>query len=125
MTLEKDGTVLLHFALAYGFRNIQNLVQKLKRGKSPYHYVEVMACPSGCLNGGGQIKAEALSSKDLLQQVEKLYEMVRAVIPETSPEIKELYEQWLKGEDSKEAEKALHTQYQAVEKMNSGFNIKW
>ncbi|XP_072457350.1 cytosolic iron-sulfur assembly component 3 isoform X1 [Notamacropus eugenii] len=125
VTLEKDGTVLLHFALAYGFRNIQNLVQKLKRGKSPYHYVEVMACPSGCLNGGGQIKAEALSSKDLLQQVEKLYEMVRAVIPETSPEIKELYEQWLKGEDSKEAEKALHTQYQAVEKMNSGFNIKW
>lgn len=47
VTLEKDGAVLLQFALAYGFRNIQNLVQKLKRGKSPYHYVEVMACPSG------------------------------------------------------------------------------
>lgn len=47
VTLEKDGVVLLQFALAYGFRNIQNLVQKLKRGKSPYHYVEVMACPSG------------------------------------------------------------------------------
>lgn len=47
VTLEKDGTVLLQFALAYGFRNIQNLVQKLKRGRSPYHYVEVMACPSG------------------------------------------------------------------------------
>lgn len=47
VTLEKDGVVLLQFALAYGFRNIQNLVQKLKLGKSPYHYVEVMACPSG------------------------------------------------------------------------------
>lgn len=47
VTLERDGQVLLHFALAYGFRNIQNLVQKLKRGKCPYHYVEVMACPSG------------------------------------------------------------------------------
>ncbi|KFQ80687.1 Cytosolic Fe-S cluster assembly factor NARFL, partial [Phoenicopterus ruber ruber] len=47
VTLEKDGVVLLQFALAYGFRNIQNFVQKLKRGKSPYHYVEVMACPSG------------------------------------------------------------------------------
>ncbi|PKU37055.1 hypothetical protein llap_12645 [Limosa lapponica baueri] len=46
VTLERDGVVLLQFALAYGFRNIQNLVQKLKRGKSPYHYVEVMACPS-------------------------------------------------------------------------------
>lgn len=45
--LEKDGKVLLRFAVANGFRNIQNLVQKLKRGKSSYHYVEVMACPSG------------------------------------------------------------------------------
>lgn len=47
VTLEKDGVVLLCFASTYGFRNIQNLVQKLKRGKSPYHFVEVMACPSG------------------------------------------------------------------------------
>lgn len=47
VTLERDGEVLLQFALAYGFRNIQNLVQKLKRGKCPYDYVEVMACPSG------------------------------------------------------------------------------
>lgn len=45
--LERDGKVLLRFAIANGFRNIQNLVQKLKRGKSTYHYVEVMACPSG------------------------------------------------------------------------------
>lgn len=47
VTLEKDGKLLLRFAVANGFRNIQNLVQKLKRGKSAYHYVEVMACPSG------------------------------------------------------------------------------
>lgn len=47
VTLEKEGEVLLRFATVYGFRNIQNLVQKLKRGKSPYHFVEVMACPSG------------------------------------------------------------------------------
>lgn len=47
VTLEKDGKTLLKFAIANGFRNIQNLVQKLKRGKSSYDYVEVMACPSG------------------------------------------------------------------------------
>lgn len=45
--LEKNGQVLLRFAIANGFRNIQNLVQKLKRGKSQYHFVEVMACPAG------------------------------------------------------------------------------
>ncbi|XP_060028680.1 cytosolic iron-sulfur assembly component 3 isoform X3 [Erinaceus europaeus] len=47
VTLEHEGQVLLRFAAAYGFRNIQNLVQKLKRGRCPYHYVEVMACPAG------------------------------------------------------------------------------
>ena len=38
---------MLRFAAAYGFRNIQNLMQKLKRGKCNYHFVEIMACPSG------------------------------------------------------------------------------
>jgi iron only hydrogenase large subunit-like protein len=42
-----DGEVKLKFALAYGFRNIQNIVQKIKKGNCPYHYVEIMACPSG------------------------------------------------------------------------------
>lgn len=45
--LVSDGEILLHFAIANGFRNIQNLVQKIKRKKCSYHYVEVMACPSG------------------------------------------------------------------------------
>ena len=40
---------------AYGFRNIQTLVQKMKRRACQYDFVEVMACPSGCLNGGGQV----------------------------------------------------------------------
>ncbi|XP_032856251.2 cytosolic iron-sulfur assembly component 3 [Tyto alba] len=125
VTLEKDGAVLLHFALAYGFRNIQNLVQKLKRGKSPYHYVEVMACPSGCLNGGGQLKPDGESSKDQLQQVERLYESLRAAVPEENRAVKELYEQWLGGVGSGKAARALHTEYHAVEKTSTGLNIKW
>lgn len=46
-TLEVDGKVVLKFAVAYGFRNIQNFVRKVKTKNSPYHYIEVMACPSG------------------------------------------------------------------------------
>lgn len=46
-TLEVDGVVVLRFAIANGFRNIQNLVQKLKSKRCQYNYVEVMACPSG------------------------------------------------------------------------------
>ncbi|NXG66497.1 NARFL factor, partial [Hemiprocne comata] len=125
VTLERDGVVLLQFALAYGFRNIQNLVQKLKRGKSPYHYVEVMACPSGCLNGGGQIKPEGEGSKDQLQHVERLYESVQPAAPEENQAVQELYQHWLGGLGSEGAVGALHTQYHAVEKTSTGFNIKW
>lgn len=39
--------MLLRFAAAYGFRNIQNMVLKLRKGRFPYHFVEVLACPRG------------------------------------------------------------------------------
>ncbi|XP_038007594.1 cytosolic iron-sulfur assembly component 3 isoform X1 [Motacilla alba alba] len=125
VTLERDGEVLLQFALAYGFRNIQNLVQKLKRGKCPYHYVEVMACPSGCLNGGGQIKLQGESSKEELQQVERLYESLRAEVPEENQAVRELYERWLGGWGSERALQVLHTQYHAVHRASSALSIKW
>lgn len=44
------------FCIAYGFRNVQNIVRNLKRKKLVYDYIELMACPGGCINGGGQIK---------------------------------------------------------------------
>ena len=53
MIFEIEGVEKLRFATAYGFRNIQNFVQKIKKNNSPYQFIEVMACPSGCLNGGG------------------------------------------------------------------------
>ena len=45
--MEANGEVLLRFAVANGFRNIQNIIQKIKRGKMTYDFVEIMACPSG------------------------------------------------------------------------------
>ncbi|OWK11486.1 NARFL, partial [Cervus elaphus hippelaphus] len=123
--LERDGQVLLHFAAAYGFRNIQNLVQKLKRGRCPYHFVEVMACPAGCLNGGGQLKVPDMPGKELLQQVERLYGLVRTEAPEDAPGVQELYEHWLQGAGSERAGRLLHTSYRAVEKAGSGLSIRW
>uniref|UniRef100_A0A915B889 Iron hydrogenase large subunit C-terminal domain-containing protein n=2 Tax=Parascaris univalens TaxID=6257 RepID=A0A915B889_PARUN len=73
-----DGeSVWLKVAKCYGFRNIQNLVQKMKRGKAEYDYVEVMACPAGCANGGGQIRAEKADMRQkLLDSVVEKYEML-------------------------------------------------
>lgn len=124
--LEKDGVVQLSFASTYGFRNIQNLVQKLKRGKSPYHFVEVMACPSGCLNGGGQLKpSEGQNPKELLHKVEELYKAERPLLPEDDSRVADLYQSWLHSVGEERAKELLHTQYHTVEKMTNGLTMKW
>ncbi|KAJ3639403.1 hypothetical protein Zmor_002764 [Zophobas morio] len=124
--LEKEGKILLRFAIANGFRNIQNLVQKLKRGKSQYHYVEVMACPSGCLNGGAQIRPrEGTVLKELTLELENLYSSLPVKTPEEDKVVKELYEGWLGGLESDKCTALLHTQYHAVEKTTNALNIKW
>lgn len=60
--------------MAYGFQHIQNIIRKLKTQKCDFQYVELMACPSGCANGGGQIKreqyTEKLEASDILEAVE-------------------------------------------------------
>eukprot|EP00897_Mesotaenium_endlicherianum_P006813 jgi/Mesen1/615/ME000108S10773 len=96
---------VLNFACAYGFRNIQNLVRKVKTGRSEYHFVEIMACPGGCLNGGGQIKArKGQTPKEHLQSLETLY-------------LQEPY--------SSKAKEVLHTRYHEREKSVSSLISNW
>lgn len=75
--MEIDGKPVLKFAQAYGFRNIQNIVRKIKQGKCEWDYVELMACPSGCLNGGGQIKVKQQDvfpdNNTMLQNVQEIH----------------------------------------------------
>lgn len=101
-------------------------MQKLKRGKSQYHYVEVMACPSGCLNGGAQVRPkEGTPLKELTTELESLYAALPVRNPEENATVKRLYEIWLGGQDSDKSNAVLHTQYHAVEKLNTALNIKW
>ncbi|XP_050345097.1 probable cytosolic Fe-S cluster assembly factor GL21135 [Nymphalis io] len=126
VTLEKDGKEVLRFAIANGFRNIQNLVQKLKRSKSPYHYVEVMACPSGCLNGGAQVRPmQGESGRELVAQLQALYSRLPLARPAESKLVKQLYADWLDGRDSDKSRALLHTAYHALEKNDIALNIKW
>jgi len=57
------GETKLIFAAAYGMSSIANIVRKMKQGKCKYHYIEIMACPKGCNNGGGQIKPTLLQDQ--------------------------------------------------------------
>eukprot|EP00899_Mesostigma_viride_P002129 jgi/Mesvir1/11917/Mv00255-RA.1 len=119
ISLVVDGNEVLCFAKAYGFRNIQNLVRQIKLGKSKYHYVEIMACPSGCLNGGGQIKPKpGQSGRQLIDALEMKYvEQVADRPPEANPIAVQIYQEWLGGAPGSERAKELcHTQYHFREK---------
>ncbi|XP_059477314.1 cytosolic iron-sulfur assembly component 3 [Neocloeon triangulifer] len=119
LNLEKDGEVVLRFAVANGFRNIQNLVQKIKRKKCPYDYVEVMACPGGCLNGGAQCRPDQASqSRELLAHLEHQYkeELPKRPSADSNLDIVALAES---------VSTFMHTEFHAVEMAPNALNIKW
>ncbi|KAF3451855.1 hypothetical protein FNV43_RR07951 [Rhamnella rubrinervis] len=118
VTLEVEGKTVLKFALCYGFRNLQNIVRKIKTGKCDYHFLEIMACPSGCLNGGGQVKPKpGQSAKDLIQLLETVYmENVLVADPFLNPFVKSLYDEWLELPGSEKAKRHMHTEYHPVVK---------
>lgn len=113
VTLERDGETLLQFAAVYGFRNIQTLVHRMRKGRVPYQLVEVLSCPGGCLSGRGQAEGEVRgrTDKDLVQQMEEAYSTLPVQLPETSPSLLTLYQDWLEGQDSPQTQALLHTQY--------------
>lgn len=129
VTLVVDGQEMLKFAIAYGFRNIQSIMTKIRRNKCPYHYVEIMACPSGCLNGGGQIKPKStLLASELLDNVTSRFQELQVRAPTDNPACKYVYEKYFGGQPFSEgALKAFHTSYHAVPKLelSNPLGIKW
>uniref|UniRef100_A0A8D3BR77 Nuclear prelamin A recognition factor n=1 Tax=Scophthalmus maximus TaxID=52904 RepID=A0A8D3BR77_SCOMX len=111
VTLERDGEILLQFAAIYGFRNIQTLVHRMRKGRVPYQLVEVLSCPGGCLSGRGQAEGEAggRADKALVQQMEETYSSLPVRLPEVNAALRTLYRDWL--QDSSRASTLLHTQY--------------
>lgn len=75
VTLERDGETLLQFAAVYGFRNIQTLVHRMRKGRVPYQLVEVLSCP-----GGNAITTQLTPSWVLLQASDKSLVRVASVI---------------------------------------------
>lgn len=85
-----------------------------------------MACPSGCLNGGAQIRPrDGVAVKDLMLTLENIYSSLPLERPEENKKVQQLYETWLNGQESDKCNALLHTEYHAVEKMPNALNIKW
>lgn len=111
----QSGQVLLKFARIWGMRNIQTWLRIHKTQPKKYHFVEVMACPGGCLNGGGQppiMKTEQTKLAKLRELYNALPKMETPIVDEQL--YKDLDERGLLG-----------TNYRAVSLPKSSFAIKW
>ncbi|HOB63927.1 MAG TPA: NADH-dependent [FeFe] hydrogenase, group A6 [Clostridia bacterium] len=104
-------------AVASGLANAKELLEKVKNGEADYHFIEIMSCPGGCVNGGGQpirtadernnldikaLRAKAIYDTDKAMSLRKSHE---------NPVVKELYESYFGKPNSHKAHEILHTKY--------------
>ncbi|KAK6046125.1 iron only hydrogenase large subunit domain protein [Cooperia oncophora] len=92
LTVRQNEEAVLRVARVYGFRNIQNLVRKMKNNKSLYDYVDVQACPNGCGNGGAQIRADTAEERErILSNVEEAYAAMQG---DATQKMREVANEW-------------------------------
>ena len=104
-------------AVASGLGNARELLNKVKSGEADYHFIEIMGCPGGCVNGGGQpqvsgevrntvdvqgIRASVLYANDAAKTIRKSHE---------NPSIKKIYDEYFGEPGSHKAHEVLHTTY--------------
>ena len=125
----KEATVLignskLKVVAVSGLANAQKIMEEIKAGKADYQFVEIMACPGGCVMGGGQpiknskirreidvrkLRSDALYSIDEKSTIRKSHD---------NPIVKKIYAEYLEKPGSYRAHKLLHTHYTEKPKYN-------
>jgi iron only hydrogenase large subunit-like protein len=117
-SLQIDG-MTVNIGVANGLQNAKNLLDRVASGEKEYHIIEIMACPGGCVAGGGQpypprgmhvldpnlarLRAKALYAIDAGKSLRKSHE---------NPAIESLYEEFLGAPNSHRCHELLHTHYQ-------------
>ncbi len=107
----------IHIAVAHTLKNARAIMEQVKAGTSPYDFIEIMACPGGCIGGGGQPigTTNAIRKK----RMASLYQIDRSLPLRKShenPEIQTLYKEFLGEPLSEKSHELLHTHYQKVDK---------
>lgn len=122
-TLDMNGTKV-KVGVAHTLANARKMLEDIKAGKSDYQFIEIMTCPGGCVNGGGQpivsseavnsgvdvkaLRAAAIYKADKKSKLRKSHE---------NPVIKTLYDDYFVKPNSHKAHEILHTSYRKREKM--------
>lgn len=118
----KIGDLTLKVAAVSGLANAKRLLEDIRAGRADYQFVEIMACPGGCVNGGGQpIQPASVRNKTDLAAIRAmtLYEEDRGLPLRKShenPSVRALYGEFLGVPGSEKAHGILHTYYQARER---------
>lgn len=107
----------VNVAVASGLVHASELLERVKRGEASYHFIEIMGCPGGCVNGGGQphvpasirnfndireLRAKALYANDAAKNVRKSHE---------NEAVMQVYDEFLGEPGSHKAHEILHTTY--------------
>ncbi len=106
-------------AVVSGLANAKALLKKVKAGEAEYHFIEIMACPGGCVNGGGQIilPASVKNFTDIrADRAKVLYDIDSANKMRCShenPDVKAVYDEFFGEPNSHKAHEVLHTSYKA------------
>lgn len=103
----------LRVAVVYGLKNVQPLLDIVRAGRSPWHFVEVMACPGGCIGGGGTAKGPKWT-QTLSQRQESVYAIDRKIKLHNShdnPDVIRLYKGFLLKPNSELSHELLHSTY--------------
>lgn len=111
-TVNVAGTEL-KAAITSGLGNARKVLEKIQKGEATYHIIEIMACPGGCLNGGGQPyvgdsddtlekRKKAIYQIDMDKKIRKSHQ---------NPDIVKLYDEFLDEPGSHKAHELLHTSY--------------
>jgi iron-only hydrogenase group A len=111
VTVKVNG-LEINAAVVNGIGNVQSVIEDVKNGKSKYHFIEVMACPGGCINGGGQPIHQ--KQDKVLKRMKALYQIddkSKNRSSHNNESVRTLYKEYLIEPNSEKAHHILHTKY--------------
>ncbi|MCX7696875.1 MAG: NADH-dependent [FeFe] hydrogenase, group A6 [Bacteroidales bacterium] len=106
-----NGLELL-VAVVHSLSEAKKVLEEIRQGQSSFHFIEIMSCPLGCINGGGQ--HIGTSEEDLIARMKALYEVdmkETLKFPYQNPEIVQIYQEFLGEINGEKSHRLLHTHY--------------
>ncbi|MBN1566326.1 MAG: iron hydrogenase small subunit [Acidobacteria bacterium] len=108
----KIGDLELGAAVVSGLGNARKLLDEIRAGRKDLHFIEIMTCPGGCINGGGQpIGADINAARARMQALYKIDQNEDVRVSHRNPYITRLYEEFLGKPLGEKSHKLLHTHY--------------